>query len=202
MSGYCCRKSSRMVVVIGLVIFAAGCRSASPRTGQVGVLHDPNDIKVNREQLRLRVRSLVGPMTGRMESAADEIVASTTSPTVRLAALEWKIDAVPAMRDSLFQPDPYVALVDAWVLLYQMGDYFESGPGKTSSGRRVHRQPRRAERQRTISLESPLRPRRQATCRRFATSSGSGQPTIPLPERSPPGSRSSASTSRTSSRTR
>ena len=36
----------------------------------------------------------------------------------------------------------------------------------------------------------------------FATSSGSGQPAIPLPERSPPGSPSSASTSRTSSRTR
>ena len=128
------RKTSRLMLAIGLLIFAAGCRSASPRTGQIGVLHDPGDLKVNREQLRLRVRSLVGPMTGRMESAADEIAASTTSPTVRLAALEWKIDAVPAMRDSLFQPDPYVALIDAWVLLYQMSDYFESGPGKTRLG--------------------------------------------------------------------
>jgi hypothetical protein len=84
--------------------------------------------------MRLRVRSLVGPLTGRMESAADEVVASTTSQTVRLATLEWKIDAVPAMRDALFQPDPYVALVDAWVLLYQMGDYFETGPGNTKLG--------------------------------------------------------------------
>ena len=121
-------------MVVALMIVTAGCRSASPRTGQVGILHDPNDVKVNREQLRLRVRSLVGPMTGRMESAADEIVESTTSPAVRLAALEWKIDAVPAMRDSLFQPDPYVALVDAWVLVYQMGNYFESGPGKAKLG--------------------------------------------------------------------
>ena len=118
----------------GLMIFAAGCRSANPRTGQTGVLHDPVDVTVNREQLRLRVRSLVGPMTGRMESAADEIAASTASQTVRLAALEWKIDAVPAMRDSLFQPDPYVALIDTWVLLYQMSDYFERGPGKTRLG--------------------------------------------------------------------
>ncbi len=128
------RKFGRLVVAIGLVILAAGCRSASPRTAQVGVLHDSSDLNVNREQLRLRVRSLVGPMTGRMESAADEIAASTASPTVRLAALEWKIDAVPAMRDSLFQPDPYVALVDTWVLLYQMSAYFESGPGKTRLG--------------------------------------------------------------------
>jgi hypothetical protein len=69
-----------------------------------------------------------------MASAADEIAASTASQTVRLAALEWKIEAVPAMRDSLFQPDPHVALVDAWVLLYQMSDYFERGPGKTRLG--------------------------------------------------------------------
>ncbi len=128
------QKSRRLVVAIGLMIVAAGCRSASPRTAQTGVLHDPRDVKVNREQLRLRVRSLVGPMTGRMESAADEIAASTASQTVRLAALEWKIEAVPAMRDSLFQPDPHVALVDAWVLLYQMSDYFERGPGKTRLG--------------------------------------------------------------------
>ncbi len=195
------RKSSRLVVAIGLMIFAAGCRSASPRTGQTGVLHDPRDVKVNREQLRLRVRSLVGPMTGRMESAADEIAASTASQTVRLAALEWKIEAVPAMRDSLFQPDPYVALVDAWVLLYQMSDYFERGPGKTRLGRRAHWQPRRAERQRTILREWPLRPRRQAMCRRCASSSGSGQPSIPLPERSLPGSPSSASMSKTPYRT-
>ena len=121
-------KSSRLVLAMSLVIFAAAsCRSAGPRTGQTVILHDPRDVKVNREQLRLRVRSLVGPMAGRVESAADEIVAATTSPTVRLAALEWKIDAVPAMRDSLFQPDPYVALIDSWVLLYQMGDYFEIG---------------------------------------------------------------------------
>ena len=109
MSEWRCVKSSRLVLAVSLVIFAAaaGCRSASPRTSQTGILHNASDVKVNQEQLRLRVRSLVGPMAGRVESAADEIVASTTSPAVRLAALEWKIDAVPAMRDSLFQPDPF-----------------------------------------------------------------------------------------------
>ena len=136
MSEWRCVKSSRLVLAVSLVIFAAaaGCRSASPRTSQTGILHNASDVKVNQEQLRLRVRSLVGPMAGRVESAADEIVASTTSPAVRLAALEWKIDAVPAMRDSLFQPDPFLALIDTWVLLHQMGDYFQSGPGKTRLG--------------------------------------------------------------------
>ena len=50
------RKSRRLVVVIGLMIFAAGCRSASPRTGQIGVL----DHAMNRlERLVLQVVALL-----------------------------------------------------------------------------------------------------------------------------------------------
>jgi hypothetical protein len=89
---------------------------------------------VNQEQLRLRIRALVGPMTGRIESAADDIGAASTERAWQQAALDWKIEAVPALREALFQPGPSVALMDAWVLLYQMSDYFERGPGKNSLG--------------------------------------------------------------------
>jgi hypothetical protein len=87
---------------------------------------------VNREQLRLRMRALVGPMTGAIEAAADEIAASSPDRAVQRAALDWKIQAVPALREALFQPDPSLALMDAWVLLLQMSDYFDRGPGKKS----------------------------------------------------------------------
>ena len=50
------------------------------------------------------------------------------------AALEWKIEAVPEMREALFQPDPLTALIDSWVLSNQMADYFASGPGKMALG--------------------------------------------------------------------
>ena len=30
------------------------------------------------------------------------------------------------MREALFQPDPLTALIDTWVLCYQMADYFET----------------------------------------------------------------------------
>jgi hypothetical protein len=50
------------------------------------------------------------------------------------AALLWKIEGVPALRAALFQPDPYTAQFDSWVLCYQMTHYFETGAGKVALG--------------------------------------------------------------------
>src|SRR5215467_4049738 len=117
----------------GLMLAIAGCQSAGVHRGTVAI-HNPDNIAVNREQLRLRVRALVGPITGKIESAADEIATTSTDVRVQRAALDWKIDAVPAMREALFLPTPSMALMDAWVLLHQMNDYFDHGAGKTSFG--------------------------------------------------------------------
>ena len=133
MAKYLCAHPRALVPPICLLLATAACQSANMRGGNVG-LHRPDDIAINREQLRLRVRSLVGPMTGRLEMAADEIAAESTDPGVQRAALEWKMDSVPAMREALFLPTPSMALMDAWVLLHQMADYFDHGPGKVSLG--------------------------------------------------------------------
>ena len=109
------------------------CVSAGPRGAAAG-LHNPDDIAVNREQLRLKMRALVGPITGKIESAADDIAAASTDRAVQDAALEWKLEAVPAMRAALFIPSPSLALMDAWVFAHQMSDYFDHGPGQTRLG--------------------------------------------------------------------
>jgi hypothetical protein len=44
------------------------------------------------------------------------------------------MQAVPALRESLFRPNPFVAIMDTWVLAWQMTDYFESGRGRESMG--------------------------------------------------------------------
>jgi hypothetical protein len=122
-----------LLVAVCPLVSTAACQSASMRSGNLN-LHRPDDIAINREQLRLRVRALVGPVTGKIEAAADEIAAESTEASVQRAALEWKIDAVPAMREALFLPTPSMALMDAWVLLQQMADYFDHGPGKIRLG--------------------------------------------------------------------
>src|SRR6187455_1716558 len=97
-------------------------------------IHPSKDFSASYTQVRLRVRSLVGPLSGEIEQTADQIIAGTTNAAVQRAALLWKIEGVPAMRAALFQPDPFTALGDSWVLCFQMRDYFQSGPGKNSLG--------------------------------------------------------------------
>ena len=96
--------------------------------------HPAEDLAVSANQIRLRMRSLVEPFAGEIEQAADTIAAGTSDRSVKRAAIQWKIEGVPAIRGTLFQPDPFIAVFDTWVLTNQMTDYFESGPGRAALG--------------------------------------------------------------------
>jgi hypothetical protein len=67
------------------------------------------------------MRSLVGPMTGEVESAADRH-RRRHQWRGATGALLWKIEGVPALRASLFRPNALTALIDTWVLCNQMTD--------------------------------------------------------------------------------
>ncbi len=122
------------LLAVVLVLAATGCQLVAPKikVQPGGVAKE--DIALTQNQIRLRVRAMVGPMCGEIEQAADYIAAGTTNHDLKRAALEWKIEAVPTMRGAIFQPDPLTALMDTWVLCNQMADYFETGPGKTALG--------------------------------------------------------------------
>ncbi len=92
-------------------------------------LNDTENVSASHNQVRLRMRSLVDPMSGQLERGADRILACHDDPSIRRAALEWKAQAAPALREALDQPNALTAVFDTWVLLYQMGDYYESGDG-------------------------------------------------------------------------
>ena len=92
------------------------------------------DISASANQVRLRMRSLVDPLAGEIERSADQIAASSQDVAIKRAAIRWKIEGVPAVRGALFQPDPYTAVLDTWILTYQMADYFETGPGRAALG--------------------------------------------------------------------
>jgi ElaB/YqjD/DUF883 family membrane-anchored ribosome-binding protein len=120
-----------LVLCVGLV----GCTATeSRRAKDKETPIRSEDVRVNAEQLRLRMRSLVGPMCGQIEQSADSIMSETSDSNLELAALKWKMDAVPTMRAALFLPDPYMAAFDTGVLCVQMIAYFETGPGKEALG--------------------------------------------------------------------
>ena len=132
-----CRRGSPMllpVLVAALLMTGTGCRMALSERKIEARVHTQQDIAVTQNQVRLRMRALVDPMCGEIEQAADAIIAGTTNRAVQQAVLRWKIEGVPAVRKALFQPDPFTAVSDTWVLFYQMADYFETGRGQEALG--------------------------------------------------------------------
>jgi hypothetical protein len=121
--------------LLGCVILTnSSCTIVPQRRPPDSRVHAESDISANFEQARLRMRALVQPMAGVIVAAADEILAGTSDGAVRRQALLWKIEAVPALREALFQPDPIMAVADTWVLTFQMTDYFDTGPGGKALG--------------------------------------------------------------------
>jgi hypothetical protein len=117
---------------ITLIMSSVGC-AVSMRAPKIDSRAEAK-VAVNVNQARLRMRSLVGPMCGEIERTADRIAAGTADPAVRRAAIRWKIEAVPTLRAALFQPEPFTALLDSWVLFNQMADFFETGAGREHLG--------------------------------------------------------------------
>jgi hypothetical protein len=117
------------------VVFSTSCSLGIRKKVPTGpTAHPLSDIAIKPNQIRLRMRSLVEPFTGEIEQTADKVIEGTSDREVKRAAIQWKIEGVPAIRSTLFQPDPFTAVFDTWVLTYQMADYFQSGPGHTTLG--------------------------------------------------------------------
>lgn len=74
-------------------------------------------------EVRIRVRALAPPLSGELELLADRLArAMRDDPWHRAETLRIKIDGIPMMQAALFQPDPVVALLDAWTFLAQLED--------------------------------------------------------------------------------
>jgi hypothetical protein len=127
-------QTSVALIVIAALAVSAGCGLKVRKRQTAPALQPKEDIAASPNQIRLRMRSLVDPFAGEIERTADRIVAGTSDPAVKRAAIKWKIEGVPALRSALFQPEPYTAALDTWVFLFQMEEYFDRGPGRVAFG--------------------------------------------------------------------
>jgi hypothetical protein len=85
-------------------------------------------------EMRQRVDEMVPPLLASVEQTTDRVRAEATDPAVRRRALQLKIDAVPVVYRAAFQPDPLAAMLDLWLLLYQMEDCLDAGTGPCDLG--------------------------------------------------------------------
>jgi len=85
-------------------------------------------------KLELLVQDFTLRYGGVIEETAYRILAEHPEPLVRLAVLRWRLHAVVAFQKPLFQPDPFVAVVDSWILAEQMILVYQEGPGRGARG--------------------------------------------------------------------
>jgi len=110
-------------VLFGLTLslVLAGCSSGT--TSKETSIKSRKNVTSSAAELSSRNQSLLALYSAEIESAADQIMAKSSSPPVRRQALVWKAEAIPAMQTSLLRTDPLAALVDSWAFIAQMKAY-------------------------------------------------------------------------------
>jgi hypothetical protein len=127
-------ETSGAVLVVMLLLALGGCLTTTPIHKLENDAPARTDLAVNMQQVRVRMRALVEPLSAVIVTSADRIREIAPNRDVQREALLFKIEAVPALREALFRPHPYNAILDSWVLTRQMSDYFETGRGSVALG--------------------------------------------------------------------
>ncbi len=112
------------IIVLFIVSPLLACASGS----QTSHLFQKNpSVHISSQELRVRVRAQARPLAGIIEIAADEIIAQSDDPEVRLRVLRTKTEMIPAVFEALFRKDPGAALIDASALVEQLKQEFTDG---------------------------------------------------------------------------
>ncbi len=131
-------RSSHIVILFICIILLAGlgCQ-AQPRKTMLDRVETKSGkkLRTTSTELRLKTQHAAQPLSGIIEAHADMILADTVDPGIRKNALLWKINGIPAIQQAAFQPDPFLAFLDLWVLSVQMRLFFEEGAGKDALGK-------------------------------------------------------------------
>jgi hypothetical protein len=85
-------------------------------------------------QLRARNYEYAAHFAQLVSMCVMDIVASSDDPQVLERAYQWRMWASPQARAAAFDQDPFVGLLELWVLSAQQRQYFTEGSGKNDFG--------------------------------------------------------------------
>lgn len=124
------RAASSLCGIACILLFAV-CAVAPKETA---VMRSAGAAGMTASELQLRLHDFALRYSGKIEEAALSIARDSIDDTVERNLLRWQLYGIPAYFKTLFQPDPYVALADSWVLTLQAIEYYKAGPGKDDFG--------------------------------------------------------------------
>ncbi|MDX1396023.1 MAG: hypothetical protein R3195_16695 [Gemmatimonadota bacterium] len=115
------------------VTAVVGCSTRAPEQSVVQAAIGRMDVSSRR--VRVGAQNGASSFMMEIELTADSIARATDDLDVSRQALAWKAHAIPAVQRAMYRSDPVISIVDGWVLLVQMSDYFETGRGRALFGR-------------------------------------------------------------------
>jgi hypothetical protein len=118
--------------LILILLCLAGCQKVPVKTGFIE--REIQDAGLSSKQLRFALNDFVLHFSDRIEYAADDIYSKCSDSEIRRNTLLWKIYGIPACLRAAAREDPMGALLDLWVLCWQMEDFFEDGAGSAVFG--------------------------------------------------------------------
>jgi MYXO-CTERM domain-containing protein len=123
------RRHALVLAVVALSI--VGCSSAPTRPALMANMVK-DDVTVTR--LRAINYQYAAHFAQLVAMCVQEIVAQNNDPQAQQRAYQWRMWASPQARAAAFDQDPFVGLLELWILAAQQRRYFTEGGGKTYFG--------------------------------------------------------------------
>jgi len=120
-----------VVSALGIHLLITGCGTISH---QSKIMEKENVSNISKFELRNRLTNFTIYFAKNVERAADDIILRSDDPRIRMNALRWKINSIPASQYALFLNDPMAALIDIATFCIQMDEFFRVGNGKEIFG--------------------------------------------------------------------
>jgi len=114
-----------------ILLFLTGCTST---TKESVMMNEMEGVNMTPTELSIRLNEFGKFFIETVEASADKIIAETNSTVVKRNALEWKINIIPQILQSLTMPDPVAAGTDVRALCMQMDQFFTIGNGRDVFG--------------------------------------------------------------------
>ncbi len=124
----------RVLAVALTVVSGAGSAACAGSQRQTSFIAGQGNVKASTSEVRVEAFELGRVFSREIESAADRILQESEDPSVRMAALLWKVNGIPIVQTAALSPDPLISGIDLSALAGQMRDFFQNGRGREVMG--------------------------------------------------------------------
>ncbi|MHA2099118.1 MAG: hypothetical protein ACW99A_10550 [Candidatus Kariarchaeaceae archaeon] len=109
-----------------------GCSTVPQETV---MMKDMEGVKMTAAELGIRMSEFGKYFISKTEEASEDIRIKSEDTSIKKNALQWRLNAIPAVIQAVLIDDPVAAGVDTWALCIQQYNFFTTGNGRNVFGK-------------------------------------------------------------------